>query len=269
MISINITHAAHIPERQATMMRLRESLLSAAGVPYHEETHVGPHWGWAVKGWQWSAEQDVSHCLFLQDDVLCMPELVNVVKAMTSALPDAIIALHSPHPGASLHCHQHRHPWYTSADNLVGTGYVLPRWVLQDFIEWREREIADVKAITEDTIITIYAMAHGRYIYHPVPSPIDHDHSVATTNDGGTREGRDDGGAFIRPMLPWWKLSEQDPEYDRKPLSTVEYWRPTSPIPHVGRTRRGNHWMLTTRLKRPLPLRAYQVEMDVTRMAPQ
>jgi hypothetical protein len=266
-ICLNITHAAQYVERRAVMQRLRESINAPSLlIPYNEVTHVGPHWEWAEMGWDWARRQATSHALFLQDDVIPHPKLVEIVTAMTKAMPEHILSLHSPHPGATRHCLDADLPWYSTSDCMIGTAYVLPKFLLEEFFEWRANALLDVRSMNEDNQVALFAMATGRHLFHPVPAPVDHDLTVATTWEGGDAPGT---SQFKRPMLPWWTMREKHrAKFEKVDLTSPDFWRPSRPIPHVGRMRRGNHWHLITHLKSPLPIRAYSLHNDTTIQAP-
>lgn len=147
--------------------------------------------------WRHSLETESGWHLFLQDDVLPAPYFWPALQAMLAAVPDQVIGLEAAHPaGQRLALEGHR--WYTTADMLIGPGYVMPRAALGEFLRWRREELRPgaVEAINEDTLIGVWAWATGRRIWHPVPTIIDHDTEIESTYGNGAHKHR-------RPTVTW------------------------------------------------------------------
>lgn len=226
-IALSITHAAHRPERVASLARLTEQLRPRIGVlaNYHIESGRMPHWEWSRRQWEWAAGcGGATHGLFLQDDVTVCEDFHGVTQRIAEAAGDRIVALHSNHAAAAK-IRATGANWYTSSDGLVGTAYLLSLAQLRALLLFRERAIVDVTEINEDTLIDLYAMATGQRIYHAIPSPIDHDTTLPSTWGA-------DGDDLRRP------IAGIEPG-----MGAIDWTIPGNP-PHVGRVYRGNHWRL-------------------------
>jgi hypothetical protein len=214
------------------MRRLCEQLGVWTG-PYREFTERAPNHVWSAAMWDWLVTQSPGgYCLQLQDDVELAPNFRTVLEAMLQAVPNEVIGLETAHPGAMTVAREGGR-WCTTADGLIGVGYVLPSALLQDFLEWCDRELKlrSVLSISEDTLIGVWALATGRRIWHPVPTIIDHDLSIASTygNDAHTMR---------RPSVTW-----RDGDilgWSDEQLEDVAFWRlPLDPL--TGASTRPHH----------------------------
>ena len=199
--SLAIPHCPWVPERVESVQRL-ERLLGIrhfdqdAGRDYvipgrrpHQYTdHVAwftdrePNHSWSGKLWKWGYSTGATHLVQLQDDVIVDANFWPNLRAMCEAVPDQIIGLESVHP-LSRQVYDNGGNWYTTADGLIGVGYVLPRAVLAELLEWRSARLRPgaIEAISEDTLIDVFCMSTGRKVWHPVPTIIDHDVAMAST----------------------------------------------------------------------------------------
>ena len=239
-IATCVVHAAHLPDRARTMARLREQLFvrpsdERAGWPYREETTRG-HWTvWAELAWSWLAEQRATHALVLQDDVELAPNFWRVLTAMVAGRPDDVIGLDCAHPAARRFFLAGA-PGYTTSDGMIGIGYVLPLEQLRELLAWK-RTAVKPSALTpyatnfgEDLLIALWCMATGRRIFHPTPTPIDHDLEVTSTNPGY------DDHWYRRPQASWTDLDRLEPalrECTAAAVEQAEFW--ARPVEHVGR----------------------------------
>lgn len=180
--------------------------------------------------WQWAAGTQASHCIFLQDDARVSPSFWSELTAMVQAQPEAVIGLEVVHHAATaLAAEGHR--WFTTADCLVGVGYVVPRAKLTAFLSWRASELLDgwrtpgpngQPALTEDTLIAVWCLVTGERIWHPLPTIIDHDTEIASTY-------ANDGHPNRRPLVRW------DTDARAPVLAAAAAWRTDVAPPHVGR----------------------------------
>jgi hypothetical protein len=159
--------------------------------------------------WTWAAEQDVDWCLFLQDDAIVAPDfwarLDVICGGAMGALP--IIGLQAPHPVAPLLAEE-GYGGFTTADGLVGVGYVVERHTLRSFLEWRKYNedqlsggMADKWPITEDTMLGLYAAATGLNVYHPIPTIVDHDTSIPSVYGNDAHPDRQSACRWDSPSL--------------------------------------------------------------------
>src|SRR5260221_7385540 len=123
---------------------------------------------------------------------------------MVRGRPDDIIALSCAHPAARTIFMQGK-PGYTTTDGLIGIGYIFPQAVLREFLEWRTNELKKhaLERLVDDALINVFAMATGRAIFHPVPTVIDHDLELASTNTVEKDGRRTDDGSYRIPLVTW------------------------------------------------------------------
>lgn len=241
LISLGISHTPWVPERVESMRRLTDALRRSTPNYYLGETFSDrcPNWVWSEKMWTWASNVQCTHCLFLQDDTMVAPNFWPALYAMLSEVPDEIIGLESVHPYGMTIARQGGR-WYTSADGLIGVGYVIPRHILVEFLAWRSAlSKGAVEAITEDTLIDVFAMSTGRRIWHPVPTIIDHDVRLDSTYGN-------DHHSYRRPSVLW---SDGDiggwlPEnLERPEFWAPVFWSTSESVPHLGRFYAGTHWL--------------------------
>ena len=160
-IALTITHAPWIPERAENMRLLRE--LKGGADFYCEETERCPNWVWSENQWRKSVETGADYHLFIQDDLRVAPNFWQTLRAMLTAVPNEVVCLYNGHPATKTLARE-GYVWCTTADGLVGMGYVFPRELLQEFITWRTFALKPnaVEHITEDTLIDVWCVAMGR-----------------------------------------------------------------------------------------------------------
>jgi hypothetical protein len=256
LISLGISHTPWRPERVASF-RNRDNQLKVfvcsmeafqkpSGTIAKLFADKAPNYVWSSDMWSWAASTEATHCLFLQDDVIVAPNFWPALRAMLQAVPDQIIGLESVHP-YSMTLARSGGRWYTTTDGLIGVGYVMPRNVLVEFLAWRgQLRKGAVEAITEDTLIDVFAMSTGRRIWHPVPTIIDHDTTLDSTYGN-------DHHSYRKPVVKW---SDADVlGFKPEELEQVEFWNPTQLLmlkngksvgvnpPHFGRFYAGTHWL--------------------------
>lgn len=228
--SLAISHTPWVPERVESKNRLIDALDAGGGYRNlrpetgHDRFLLmgdrAPNHVWSERMWRWAAETDATHCVFLQDDVIVYEGFWNVLRTLVEVQPDAVIGLETVHPLAQpiamdpdLACR-----WLTTSDGLVGVGYVIPRALLLEFLEWRLHclRTGALEALTEDTMIGVWCLATGRRVWHPMPTIIDHDTSIASTYGNDKHTNR-------RPMVraEHGKLGGWEPE----DLLDPKFWR--------------------------------------------
>ena len=140
--------------------------------------------------------------------------------------------------------------WASTADGLVGLGYVFPRKVLGEFLDWRPKNLrpGGAQELAEDSHINIWAISTGRRILHPIPTVIDHDTRIASTNfaqtAGRPRVRWSDGG-----ICGW---TDED-------LKRPDFWKGRAQ--HLGRQYAKTHW--AAKMVVPGFDRFYDAESDV------
>jgi hypothetical protein len=228
-IALGIPHTPWIPARVESVRRLRGSLGVAESYTIgdtfdhlREFTDREPNYVWSERMWTWGAETDASHFLTLQDDVTVAPNFWPALRAMLESVPDQVIGLEVVHPAArALALDGHRS--FTTTDGIVGVGYALPTTLLREFLHWRATELKPgaIEAITEDTLLALWCMVTGRRVWHPLPTIIDHDTTIASTYANDEHSNR-------RPLVRW----DTNPDC---PLEHAQNWRQGPPAPHLGR----------------------------------
>jgi hypothetical protein len=224
--SVAISHSNWVPARVASFQRLRAALtLDDTGLACVDAVQVfqdrEPNWSWSEKMWRWASMTTATHCLFLQDDVIPMPSFWDALSAMVEANPDAIIGLETAHPAAEP-LRDEGANWMTTADGLIGVAYVIPRERLKSFLLWRSQALKPgaVEAISEDSLIGLYAAHMGLKVWHPIPTIVDHDTSIPSTYGNEAHKNR-------RPSVKWG-------EDEMMQLQSSERWLPHSKVPHLG-----------------------------------
>lgn len=245
-LALAIPHTPWIPERVASMDRLRGALgfrssdgsgcelgvRTQDGDIYREFTEREANHVWSEKLWTWLSSTDATHCLTLQDDCIVSPGFWSALRAMIKAKPEALICFHSTHP-AVMALAQDGERWYTTTDYLVGVGYCLPRAKLAAFLQWRATALKPgaIEAITEDTLMAAWCMAIGERIHHPIPTIIKHDVAIGSTY------GNDDHTMRVSPV-DWESYEAQHPAVD---LGDPRNWESETAPRHLGMQYRGGN----------------------------
>ncbi len=218
-ISLAISHTPWIPARVESLARLLSSLDLHAFAAFKLFQDKEPNHVWSGKMWDWAANEDVSHCLFLQDDATVSPDFFGCLSDLIAAHPEHVLGLQVAHPQAETFA-EAGHAWFSTSDGLVGVGYLVPRPTLWRFDTWRNalpRET--VESISEDTLLGLYCLVRGERIYHPLPTIVDHDVELASTY-------ANDGHSNRRSRVRW----DTHPELFRNAI-----WDDGARIPHAGR----------------------------------
>lgn len=229
-VALCVPHTPWRPERVASFERLRHALgLDGEIPPWVTARRVfserAPNHVWAAALWNWGAEQEASHLVQLQDDVIVSPNFWPALRAMIEAVPDQVIGLEAAHPAAPALFAEGRH-WYTTSDGLVGVAWIFPTAGLRAFRAWCARglRVGAREAVTEDMLIGLWCLATGRRVWHPIPTIIDHDTSLASTYGNDAHPHR-------RPAVTWTALAGRTAD-----LELAEWWAVGAGAmpPHLG-----------------------------------
>lgn len=225
--SLGVPHTPWRPERVASYDRLMhvvagfDALVADESPLKHVRTFAErePNHVWSKKLWSWAAETNATHLVQLQDDARVPPFFWAALSAMVEAVPDQVIGLEVVHPAARALAAEGRR-WFTTSDCLVGVGYVMPRELVVEFLAWRASALVDgaVERINEDTLIGLWCLATGRRIWHPLPTIVDHDTTLASTY------GNDAHGAR-RPLVRWDTTRPAGGSWGEDALTNVKEWR--------------------------------------------
>jgi hypothetical protein len=224
-VALGLPHTPWIPERVKSFDRLRRTL-DASGSAEHgkvfderESNRV-----WPGKLWRGGIMTGASHLLQLQDDVIPCEKFWPVYRAMLEAVPDQIIGLEANHPlGPEMYRTGRR--WYRTRAWLVGVGYSWPLDPklpngLPAFVRWCDANPELVEANNEDSLVNLWAQAHGFDIWHPVPTIIDHDTGVPSTYGN---DGHHEWSMHRRPTVTWKDVALT------AGLEGRDYWRVQEP----------------------------------------
>lgn len=227
-ISLAITHTPWIESRRPPFNRLLQALGPdhLLGVLENWEAYKvfdekAPNYVWSAHMWEWAAAQDVDYCLFLQDDAIVPDNFRPLLESMLSGMweePPAIIGLEVAHPAAHA-LHEEGYRWFTTADALIGVGYIVSRHFLKRFLDWRMGLEPDViRKVSEDTLLGLFCALDGTRILHPLPTIVDHDTSIPSTYGNDKHTNR-------RPLVTWNNaLARANPDF----------WAPVPRVPHMG-----------------------------------
>lgn len=235
---IAVSHAAHVPSRVEAFEALRSRLPRIdflLSEKMEDVFQIGP------RMWKEALLSDADHALFLDDDAIVREDFYPVLEKVIAACPDKPIALHcNGLKGPEL---RKAHRWYTSAEGLVGVGYVLPRPFLLGLVDAYAEEFTELvrREIPNDTQVNLYAMSRGIRIHHPLPGLVDHpaeNERVANAHES----------AMPSTCPPEPGMLELD-------------WTVQPDTPHIGRHYQGNQWLLITGLEPEYrkPIEAYNL----------
>lgn len=227
-IALGIPHTPWVAARVESMSRLRERLgvgprgIDSPPMPcasYREFTDRAKNHVWSLQMWNWAFDTGCEFFLTLQDDVEAMPVgFWPALRAMLAVLPPReVLSLSSVHPGA-LEISRQSHRWYRTRSQLVGWAYGMRRADLHSLLAFREEDLGPRAAkINEDDIVNHWILETGRSAWHPVPSIVDHDTTIASSyaNDAHT----------LRRTVVRWE------GYKPEVLAAPEFWRLQGPSP--------------------------------------
>jgi len=125
------------------------------------------------------------------------------------------VALFSPHPLAREIARMGGR-WHRTRAWVMGNGYLLSRAFLSEFVPWVIANEARARVTCEDALIGAFCVETARDVFHPLPSIVDHDVSVPSTN------GADSTG-HRRATVHWshyMPAELEDPNYWVQPGAT-------------------------------------------------
>lgn len=214
-MKIAIAHAAWLPERKATLARLRASLgdmqrISLFQSPTREHASI-----WARRLWENAAEYSDEYTVCLNDDVTVHPKLFDVINAMTKAVPDQVISLHCTSPVAPSFAEAGER--WLRAYWCTGPGYILPPGAAKRLLAWIETvPLSFVASVNEDNLIMHWAWHEQRPIWHCIPALVQHDTSTRSSL------GYDNQPAWMRSSPVAWT----EPRWGEVDLHVPEAWTP-------------------------------------------
>lgn len=221
-LRVAIVHADHLEDRRASYARLRAALgETPTWARVTPITGKMPPREWAALAFE--ACLGGTHGLVLQDDMMPCPDFWGVLRRTLEARPFDCLGLYCSHKGAS-QAYQDGLSWVTTCDGLIGGAYAAPASMFGELLSrWRDRFRWQGH---EDTFIQTYLQSIGRFVYHPLPSLVDHDLSVEPTAGNPHHQTNPD---LIRARVPWHDHPTPAPE-------RLE-------ARHLGRLFNGAHWL--------------------------
>jgi hypothetical protein len=231
--SIVLNHTPWRPERAvAKAQMLLELLPLSRGLPFltNDTDYRGTDWqvskvAWALRQWEWSAEQATTHHVFLTDDLHLAHGFLGFLGAMVEAAGDApAIGLLSNHPSASkLNVDGWR--WYRTNSWLVGPAYVLSDSALHQFLAWflalpegPHTEIGTRAYRNDDSSINEWITRSGKDCAHPIPTIVEHRADLESTVGHGDQ--------YSRERLSWRALRHAHVDGDQIHWTETPYIAP-------------------------------------------
>jgi hypothetical protein len=205
-LSAAIMFAEFSPERTDAALQL-SGALTAMGADtewqslrmFGDAERKGPWWN-ARRCWQYGAEQQATHHLVMQDDIIPCNEFVRGVLQVIAARPESIISLfHGPRKAFDGSCR-----WGVS-EGAWGQGIVMPACMVKEFLSW-EQEHVDPAFPHDDSRVSLFAIRTRRRVYVPFPTLLDH-------RDGELKSVL--GNRWSRPRVSSDFMGSRDPrEFD-------------------------------------------------------
>ncbi len=212
-IALGIPHTPWVPERAESMARLRAELGNRPQF-YREFDDKASNRVWARQMWNWAVETGADFFLTLQDDVMAAPCFWPALRAMLAQLPrGSSLGLTQVHPvGAEVARRGHR--WYRTQAWNVGWAYGMWR---EDLFEFARYELAAHPAVNEDELVNQWHGDAGKFVWHPVPTIVDHDTSIPSSY-------ANDHHSHRRPAVTWRGYAEAD-------LTAPDFWKVSGEVP--------------------------------------
>lgn len=212
---------------------------------YLENTQA-KYWVWHERTLDFFAEAQThgaTHALTLQDDVLVSPRFWHELDALVRGRYDDVICLDCAHPAAR-DIFVAGQPGYTTSEGMIGIGHIEPMEIAMDFARWRIYSLrpGSLERTSEDILFGLYCMSEGIPIFCPVPSMIDHDLDVDSTNEGY------DMHLYRKPQVTWKEIERHEhAEALEASMLDPEWW--ARDVPHLGRFYENAHTLLGVILK--------------------
>lgn len=247
-IALAIPNTPWVPERAASMGRLREDLgiiqhgdmgedgcsgitpledgwcaraeASSAGLDHYREfTDKAPNWVWSVDLWKWLISTGAGWGLQLQDDTMTAPCFWPAIRAMLSSLPTEaeIVGLSSVHPMA-MEMARRGHRWYRTTHLVVGWAYAVRIPTLAEFLTRRDALIEKHGKGCEDVLLGQFAAESEKNVWHPCPTIVDHDTSIPSSYQNDHHSTR-------RPQVTWR-------DYGEGSMTDTSWWKPSG-LPQI------------------------------------
>ena len=248
--SLLINHTPWIPERVAALRRMLGELADTwaartyadpwvmvnGPMPYYlhdtdyrdagaldraDPSNPKPRYvDFTIAQWRWAAKQDVTHHIFMTDDLYFMPRFWDALAAMVDAKPEAIIGLLSNHPKAVELAPTGEH-WYRCNSWIVGPCYVVPHVHMLPLLAWAESNGCTGQGWSDDSTLNEWNTFHGpAESWHPVPTIIKHDRGTVST---WAHTGH--GDAYSHERVSW-----EDRDFSIDEMCMKSFWDGSGPM---------------------------------------
>ena len=223
-VCLGIIHAAHLPERRASMARLRAALfpLPPWVTHYREHNERESSRQWASRSWNWALQTWCDFSVSLNDDVIPCPQFWGAMGAMLRVLPDGVVlGLGTVDPRQEEAAREGKR-WLTfDYVSTVGWGVGLHMGQVRLLVEKEglllpdhrsphshDECMPDCNLWHEDSWANETLTKAGHIAWHPIPSILTHDLSLPSTYANDHHKTR-------APRVTWENV-----------LTFPEFWRP-------------------------------------------
>lgn len=212
MTRICIAHAAWMPSRKATLLRLigQLGLGDRHDIEVFESDRREHASVWSQRVWEYAAEEGA---VILNDDVSVCPEFGAVVEAMLQAVPQApALSLHASMPALEAVVAE-GYRW-ARAYRYTGPAVWLSAESARSLLDYAAGIPWEIRArINEDNVAMLWAWDRQEPFWVPVPSPAVHDTTTVSSLGYDEHPNR----ACLYPWTDFPKARMTDPTYWRCP----------------------------------------------------
>lgn len=177
-VAIVVAHAGFLPERKATLSRLREQIGPGQYVAVSQQREHASTW--SKRLYTVGAATGADFVCFLNDDVIVPPRFLQVLEAMHSAHPTEFFSLHTTFPMArdlDAACQRFLRSYW-----VTGPAYSMPMSRLVALQEWIAKQPRwFVESRNEDNVAMQWLWHQQTPAWHPIPAVVKHDVTVPSS----------------------------------------------------------------------------------------
>jgi hypothetical protein len=228
-IAVHIAHAAFLPERAATLERLRQQLAPQTDRVHVYRSEKREHASvWATRMYGAAAVEDADAAIFLNDDVEVSSYLVTAVEAMIEQRTSRMISLHTVHPLARGLAEAGQR--WLSTYHVTGPGYVFRKGVARQVLDYYAAAPKGwTSKVNEDNVLIQFAFRHREPIWNSIPALVRHDVHVPSSLGYDDHPGRVSAVPWTDELFAGDVLGR--PDYWASPVAFVEtHWTPTETL---------------------------------------
>jgi hypothetical protein len=224
--SLGVIHAPHAPDREEMLDRLLHRLhpLPKRVLPLCVHQELEPPRMWARRAWQWALSTSADFHVVINDDVNAPPIFWPALSAMLEHLPPrTVLGLATVSP-AQTEWHARGERWLTDGHGVVGWAYGMWREDMQLLVDEEAKLPPDHRSPGhdeckpdcphwhEDSWMTETLSKHGRSVWHPIPSIVQHDTTLASMYGNDHHKTR-------RAPVTWEQFTDEQ-------VCSPDFWRP-------------------------------------------